>query len=79
MRFILKCKKGKKPDLKKTTVTLAIHGANLIDDRLFPVIALIDLEETNFKSLKEELDQEWEIYPEKIYQVPSPRKVIKKE
>ncbi|AMP97545.1 hypothetical protein AY601_0594 [Pedobacter cryoconitis] len=78
MRFILKCKKGKKPDLKKATVTLDIHGANLVDGSLFPVMVLIDLEETDLRSLKEELDQEWEIYPEKIYQVPSPRKVIKK-
>lgn len=78
MNFILKYTGTEHPDLEKMTATLAQHQARVLDDSLLPKTALIRLEESKLNQIKGDLDQGWEIIPEKTYQVPTTKKTIKR-
>ena len=78
MNFILKYTGTAHPDLEKMTATLVQHQARVLDDSLLPKTALIRLEESKLNQIKRDLDQGWEIIPEKTYQVPTTKKTIKR-
>lgn len=78
MNCILRYKGDNLLDLKKMTAFLEGHHAVLLDGSLLSGKALVKLEEPDMKNIQSELGGEWEMYPEKRYQVPPVRKKIRK-
>lgn len=78
MIYILKYTGIENPDLQKVTAILDLHEAQIIDHSLLPKTALVQLDEARLTPLKRDLDTDWEIIPEKIYQVPTTKKTIRK-
>lgn len=78
MNCILKYSGENHPDLKKMMTCLQAHHGVLLDGSLLPRKALVKLEEPDMKMLQSELAGEWEMYREKSYSIPSPRKKIRK-
>jgi hypothetical protein len=78
MNCILRYKGDNLFDLKKMTALLEGHHAVLLDGSLLSGKALVKLEEPDMKNIQSELGGEWEMYPEKRYQVPPVRKKIRK-
>lgn len=78
MNYILKYTGTAKPDLIKVTAILDLHKAQIIDHSLLPKTALVQLDQSRLQQLQGDLDTDWEIVPEKIYQVPTTKKKIRK-
>lgn len=78
MNYILKYTGTTNPDVIKVTAILDLHEAQIIDHSLMPKTALVELDESRLKQLQGDLDTDWEIVPEKIYQVPDTKKKIRK-
>jgi len=78
MNFILKFTGAAKPDLNKMSAILATHQIQVLDDSLLPKMALIKLEESKLQQLQRDLETGWELTPEKIFQVPTTKKKIKR-
>lgn len=78
MIYILKYTGTEKPNLQKVTAILDLHQAQIKDHSLLPKTALVELDESRLLQLQGDLDSDWEIYPEKIYQVPTTKKKVKK-
>lgn len=78
MNYILRYTGNANPDLTKVTATLDLHGAQIVDRSLLPKATLIQVDESKLKLLQGNLDEDWEIFPEKIYQVPGSKKKIRK-
>jgi len=78
MNFIIKYTGAGKPDLEKITAVLATHKIEILDDSLMPKSALVKIEEAKLAKLKGGLDGDWDLIPEKSYQVPDTKKKIKK-
>ena len=79
MNFILKYNGTDQPDLKKVMEMLDAYQGCLVDGSLLPKTALLQLEESDMERLQCDLDQDWNIYPEKSYRVPNTEKNIKKD
>ncbi|MGY0035968.1 hypothetical protein [Pedobacter sp. NJ-S-72] len=77
MNFILKYQGTDEPDLEKVCAILDTYHVQILDNSLWPETALVNLEVSVLGNLQDALD-EWHIYPEQEYKVPSPRKTIKK-
>ncbi|RAJ31086.1 hypothetical protein [Pedobacter cryoconitis] len=77
MNFIIKYQGIKEPNLEKVNSILEIHHVQIVDNSLWPETALVNMEESALGSLQQALN-EWDIYPEEEYHVPSPRKKIRK-
>lgn len=77
MNFIIKYQGTKEPDLEKVRSILETHDVRILDNSLWPETALVNMEESRLGSLQQALN-EWNIYPEEEYHVPSPRKKIRK-
>ncbi|WP_367867363.1 hypothetical protein [Pedobacter sp. WC2423] len=77
MNFIIKYQGIKAPNLEKVCSILENHHVQILDNSLWPETALVNMEESTLGSLQQALD-EWNIYPEAEYHVPSPRKKIRK-
>jgi hypothetical protein len=78
MKFIISYKGNTAPDLKKVTAVLDQHRAEVLDSSLMPKAALIKMDAASLQELKHELDEDWDIVPEKTYQVPDTRKTLRK-
>lgn len=79
MNFILKYTGTEKPDLKRITAILEAHQVQVLDHSLLPKTALVKVNELQLNHLKRDLDNDWEITPEKIYQVPTTKKKINRD
>ncbi|MBB5638168.1 hypothetical protein HDF26_001538 [Pedobacter cryoconitis] len=77
MNFILKYQGTDQPDLDQVCAILDTYHVQLLDNSLWPETALVNMEVSVLASLQKVLNQ-WHIYPEEEYQLPSPRKTIKK-
>ncbi|KIO77722.1 hypothetical protein TH53_07220 [Pedobacter lusitanus] len=77
MNFILKYQGTDEPDLEKVCAILDTYHVQIVDNSLWPETALINLEISDLGTLQDALN-EWNIYPEEEYHVPSPRKHIRK-
>lgn len=77
MNFIIKYQGTKEPNLEKVRSILETHDVRILDNSLWPETALVNMEESRLGSLQQALN-EWNIYPEEEYHVPSPRKKIRK-
>lgn len=76
MKFILKYKGDRHPDLEKLSEVLSTHNAHIMDDSLLPQSALLNVEESFVKKLQLDLEGDWDIYPEKKYTTPTTKKSI---
>jgi len=77
MNFIIKYQGIEEPNLEKVCSILETHHVQIVDNSLWPETALVNMEESTLGSLQQALD-EWNIYPEEEYHIPSPRKKIRK-
>lgn len=77
--FILKYTGTDQPDMKKVTAALHAHQVHVLDGSMLPDMALVQLDETRLDALRIELDEKWNVYPEKNYRVPSTKKKIRKD
>lgn len=60
------------------TALLTVRHVHIVDDSLLPGTVLIQLNESELAALQSELEADWNIYPERSYQVPDPHQRIKK-
>jgi len=77
--FILKYSEATEPDVKKMTAVLTAHGVRVLDGSLLPTTALVEIEESSLAGVQTDLGAEWNIYPEKNYQVPGTHKKVKRK
>lgn len=77
--FILKYTGTDQPDMKKVTATLHAHQVHVLDGSMLPGMALVELDESRLDAFRIELDEKWNVYPEKSYRVPSTKKKIRKD
>ena len=75
--YILKYKKDDQPDLDKISIYFSKHNIRVLDDSLLPQTVLVKLNDTQLGDLRDNLDHEWTILPEKKYKVPHTKKSIK--
>jgi len=78
MNYILKHHGEIAPDLKKVDQAITAHRGKVVDDSMMPDMALVNVDDSEIDKLKHEL-QEWHIYPEVSYPVPTTRKSVKKQ
>lgn len=78
MNFILRYTGEGKPDLEQLTAVLDQHEIEIVDDSLLPKSALLKADEAKLAQLKNGLDGNWELVPEKTYKVPDTKKKIRK-
>ncbi|AMP98408.1 hypothetical protein AY601_1491 [Pedobacter cryoconitis] len=77
MNFIIKYQGIEEPDLERVCSILEAYHVQILDNSLWPETALVNMEESKLGTLQKALN-EWNIYPEREYEVPSPRKKIRK-
>ncbi|RQO77752.1 hypothetical protein DBR40_07190 [Pedobacter sp. KBW01] len=73
MNYIIKHTGDKPVDLKKVAEVIRAHQGDLIDGSAMPTMGLVKIAPEEIESLKQNLD-EWQVFPEKSYQVPNTRK-----
>jgi len=78
MNCILKYQGTSEPDMQQIDAFLEAHHVQVLDNSLWPETTLLELDDSGLAALQAVLGEEWVVYPEKLYQVPSPRKTIKK-
>jgi hypothetical protein len=76
--YILKYKGDKQPDIQKMTAVFSVRHVHIVDDSLLPGTVLIQMKETELAKLQDDLEGDWNIYPERTYEVPDPHQKIKK-
>lgn len=75
--YILKYKKDDQPDLDKISIYFSVHKISIVDDSLLPKTVLVKLDDAQLGHLRDDLDHEWSILPEKKYKLPHTKKSIK--
>ena len=73
MKSILKFHGQGLPNLDELFQILKTHSVTILDRDLLPTILLVDLDDTQLKSLQPILHETWSIFQEKIYKKPSTR------
>jgi len=73
MNYIIKHTGDKPVDLKKVAEVIRAHQGSLIDGSSMPSMGLVNIAPEAIESLKQNLE-EWQVFPEKSYEVPSTRK-----
>jgi hypothetical protein len=84
-RYILKRKLGnleansKKEDLATGLETLTKRDLKIIDSSMFPKLVLVESNKTHPEVTSDiELTKNWDVFPEKSYEVPTTKKSIRK-
>jgi hypothetical protein len=78
-RYILKFK-----DLDKNTISeaklikvLSLYHISIVDASLFPKMVLVESSEDLFGILPQDFKNKWHIFPEKTYEIPDTRMLIR--
>jgi len=59
------------------TAIFYTHQVQIINDSFLPKTVLVEMEESKLKLVEHDLDANWQIYPEKTYEVPDTQKKIR--
>jgi hypothetical protein len=78
MKFIISYKGKTAPDLNKVAAVLDQLQVEMLDSTLMPRTALVKMDAAVLQQLKHELDEGWDIVPEKTYPVPDTHKTLRK-
>ncbi|MFL5741462.1 MAG: hypothetical protein ACJ75B_14655 [Flavisolibacter sp.] len=73
MNYILRYKGAGIPDAEKLKKVLDANNISIIDGSALPTMAKVSIRDMDISSLKP-LSQEWDLFPEKEYSVPTTKR-----
>jgi len=78
MNFVLRHKGNGVADAEQFKSHLAFHNIQVTDDSALPKMAKVSIDDTNLPTLKKLTQEDWDLFPEKQYQIPTTKQSIKR-
>lgn len=78
MNYILRYKGDGEPNASKLKRDLSSNNIRIIDTSALPRMAKIELDEQDLDKLQAVTKNDWDVFPEKTYSVPTTRRKTKK-
>ena len=78
MNYIIRYKGEGEPNASKLKHDLSSNNIKIVDNSALPQMAKIELDEQDLEKLQAVTKNDWDVFPEKKYAVPTTRRKIKK-